>query len=285
MRHSSKPVVIIGGGISGITSALRLKQQGIPFILIEKESDLGGLTRTDTVTTESGSFQFDQTGHFLHFQNKSIKNYCKPYLNIAGFEETKKKAGVISDLTNGICPAPLQYHSYLFNEETKEKIKTELHSETKTPPFDSKKSQSEVNFETFARRRFGETLSELLLSYNKKLYGPHVGKYAANQMGSYLPDSRLSTPKLREKLLQSLESKSSDNSYNATFHFSTRGTGIEGFIKVLAEELKQNLPSNSKIITSCAVTKINLEHQQIHLSTGNLITYLQIISSIAAFFF
>ena len=37
-------VLIIGGGISGITVALEFAQSGIPFTLIEKESSLGGLS-------------------------------------------------------------------------------------------------------------------------------------------------------------------------------------------------------------------------------------------------
>jgi len=43
-RLAEKDVLIIGGGISGITVALELAQSGIPFTLIEKESSLGGLS-------------------------------------------------------------------------------------------------------------------------------------------------------------------------------------------------------------------------------------------------
>jgi heterodisulfide reductase subunit A len=41
---SGADVLIIGGGISGITVALELAQSGIPFTLIEKENSLGGLS-------------------------------------------------------------------------------------------------------------------------------------------------------------------------------------------------------------------------------------------------
>jgi len=37
-------VLIVGGGISGVTVALELAQSGIPFTLIDKESSLGGLS-------------------------------------------------------------------------------------------------------------------------------------------------------------------------------------------------------------------------------------------------
>jgi 4-hydroxyacetophenone monooxygenase len=35
-------VVVIGGGMSGILAAIRLKEAGIPFVLLEKDSHLGG---------------------------------------------------------------------------------------------------------------------------------------------------------------------------------------------------------------------------------------------------
>ncbi len=41
---SESDVLIIGGGISGVTVALELARSGIPFTLIEKESSLGGLS-------------------------------------------------------------------------------------------------------------------------------------------------------------------------------------------------------------------------------------------------
>jgi heterodisulfide reductase subunit A len=39
-----KDVLIIGGGISGITVALELAQLGIPITLVERESSIGGLS-------------------------------------------------------------------------------------------------------------------------------------------------------------------------------------------------------------------------------------------------
>jgi heterodisulfide reductase subunit A len=43
-KLTESDVLIIGGGISGMTVALELAQSGIPFTLIEKESSLGGLS-------------------------------------------------------------------------------------------------------------------------------------------------------------------------------------------------------------------------------------------------
>lgn len=41
--HTHHPVLIIGGGISGIVCALELHRLGVPVMMIEKETSLGGL--------------------------------------------------------------------------------------------------------------------------------------------------------------------------------------------------------------------------------------------------
>ncbi len=45
-----KPVVIIGGGISGLAAAYYLGRAGIPSVLVEAEARLGGVIRTDRVS-------------------------------------------------------------------------------------------------------------------------------------------------------------------------------------------------------------------------------------------
>jgi len=42
MSENSKPILVIGGGISGITAALEAAEVGYPVVLVEKEAYLGG---------------------------------------------------------------------------------------------------------------------------------------------------------------------------------------------------------------------------------------------------
>jgi oxygen-dependent protoporphyrinogen oxidase len=42
----SAPVIVIGGGISGLACAFRLKQRGIPFLLLEKSQRFGGVIQS-----------------------------------------------------------------------------------------------------------------------------------------------------------------------------------------------------------------------------------------------
>lgn len=45
----AKPVVIIGGGLAGLTCARELHRAGRPFVLLEASNDIGGRIRTDIV--------------------------------------------------------------------------------------------------------------------------------------------------------------------------------------------------------------------------------------------
>ena len=46
---STNPVIIVGGGLSGISAAKRLEKEGLRPILLEASDRLGGRVRTDEV--------------------------------------------------------------------------------------------------------------------------------------------------------------------------------------------------------------------------------------------
>ncbi len=46
MTQEQKPVIIIGGGLSGLSAAKRLKEAGVPIILLEGTDRQGGRAHT-----------------------------------------------------------------------------------------------------------------------------------------------------------------------------------------------------------------------------------------------
>lgn len=55
MKQLSTKVVIVGGGLTGLTVGYYLKQAGIPFIIVEKEAHAGGVIQT--VTEEGFTYE------------------------------------------------------------------------------------------------------------------------------------------------------------------------------------------------------------------------------------
>lgn len=51
-----KPVIIVGGGLAGLACAVKLHQEGVPFLLLESSDAPGGRVRTDSVE----GFQLDR---------------------------------------------------------------------------------------------------------------------------------------------------------------------------------------------------------------------------------
>lgn len=67
-------VVIIGSGMSGIVTAVRLQQQGIPFIILEKNADIGGTWFENTYP----GCQVDSANHLYNYifaQNTQWPNH------------------------------------------------------------------------------------------------------------------------------------------------------------------------------------------------------------------
>ena len=67
-------VLIIGGGIAGLTAADLLSAEGVPVVVLEARDRIGG--RIHTVTSPRGSFAIDLGAEFIH----GAKNEAWPYL-------------------------------------------------------------------------------------------------------------------------------------------------------------------------------------------------------------
>lgn len=55
-------IVILGAGVTGLAAASELLERKAPYLLLERESEPGGLCRSRRVD----GFTFDMSGHFLH---------------------------------------------------------------------------------------------------------------------------------------------------------------------------------------------------------------------------
>ncbi len=76
MSTETRPVTIVGGGVSGITLAVLLAERGLPVVLIEKDHRLGGLARSFTYD----DFTFDIGPHRFHTYIPQVDGFIRQAL-------------------------------------------------------------------------------------------------------------------------------------------------------------------------------------------------------------
>lgn len=68
MLKNKNNVVVLGGGIAGLTAALRMLELGIPVTVIERENEVGGLSRTLSYK----NYLFDFSAHRFNSDNPNV---------------------------------------------------------------------------------------------------------------------------------------------------------------------------------------------------------------------
>lgn len=75
-RINNTEVAVLGGGLAGLSAAYELMKAGKKVIVIEKESDVGGLARTIRV----GDFSFDTGPHRWYTKSNMVNNWMSSLL-------------------------------------------------------------------------------------------------------------------------------------------------------------------------------------------------------------
>jgi oxygen-dependent protoporphyrinogen oxidase len=152
---NSAPVVIIGGGISGLACAARLKQRCIPFLLLEKSARFGGVIQT-----------LQRDGFLMEFGPQAIMltPELRDLAEFAGLSgellQTNPRAPRFIYKGGRLIRAPLSpptlLTSPLLDASTKWRLITEPFRHSHPPDDDE-------SIAVFTRRKFGESLLENLV--------------------------------------------------------------------------------------------------------------------------
>jgi protoporphyrinogen oxidase len=85
-------VLILGGGITGLALAERLKGFGAKTLILEKAAEPGGLSRT----AKAGNFLFDLGGHRLYFSKPEIRAWTEKLLKGRALLRPKRSSAVFT---------------------------------------------------------------------------------------------------------------------------------------------------------------------------------------------
>jgi protoporphyrinogen/coproporphyrinogen III oxidase len=150
------PVLVIGGGISGLVCAYQLEQAGIPVRLLEAEDRPGGAI----ATKEAEGFRFD-----LGPQSFLSTEPLLALINALGLKEQVQHAEprapryilVGGQLVRAPLTPPSLLTTPLFSAATKWRLLTEILRRTKPP-------EEDESIAAFVRRKFGAELLDRLVA-------------------------------------------------------------------------------------------------------------------------
>ena len=217
-------LVILGGGPAGLGVAFYAHRAGLPFVLLEGSSQLGGMCRT----LQCGEHLYDCGAHRFHDRDPEI---TRDLIELMGDDLIRVKApSAIWDRGRYIDfpPTPLNVmFAYGPREAGRiclDLLRSGLH-----------RRRPVVSFEDFAVRRFGRTLARrILLNYSAKLWG-----LPTDQLSPDIATRRLQGMTLRTLLHELVFPGGKTEHIDGSFLYPRKGYGQ------IADALVRTLPSES----------------------------------------
>jgi oxygen-dependent protoporphyrinogen oxidase len=266
-----KEVVIVGGGITGLSAAYELEKRNINYLLVEKENRLGGVIKTE----RKGDFIFEggpdcfvsfkpwveELAKELEIEDELI---CTKEENKGTYVYSRGKLHLLPEGLAELVPKDIK--QFLFTSLLSTFGKARIVLEVLLPP---KKNKEDETLASFVKRRFGKELLDKIAE--PLIAGIHGSDPETMSLESTFPDflkmEREFGSVTRGMLRKRREMKRKKNKKNATFKIpkKTFFMSFKKGMQELTERLEEKIP-NEKIILGNRV--INLEKK----NTGYLLT-------------
>jgi len=255
------PVLIAGGGLAGLACARELQAAQVPYLLVEREAEPGGLCRS----VRSGPYTFDYTGHFLHFKNPRTRSWVQSLPGLR-LKERRRHAAIYS--RGGYSEYPYQENTYgLPTATARENLLGYLEAALQTR-FHGKDAAEAEDFLEWSRRAFGLGITKNFMEpYNAKLWKFPLDRLTTHWMGRFVP-----RPQVKAVVEGALRVRPSAAGYNATFLYP-EGDGIQALPRALA----QGLPN---LACGTALRSLDLGRREARLSNGARVGYDRLVSTL-----
>ena len=268
-----KPVVILGGGLAGLSTALHLERAGWrDYRLLEKDSRIGGMTRSESVD----GFTFDYTGHVLHFKDEANRELVLQLLG-ENIHLVQRNSWIFS---KGVYTRyPFETNTYgLPKDVIKECVQGFIEAQYIRAGNGNQMLSSqallpeptEQSFEDWIYTHFGRGIGKhFMISYNEKLWSVHPREMTSDWMGRFVPQTNLS-----DILDGALSDEAKPMGYNASFYYPLRG-GIEALPRAFADCLP-----HGHIEVDKEVREIDLRGKVVTLHNGERVPYHTLVTSV-----
>ncbi|MEQ1861142.1 MAG: FAD-dependent oxidoreductase [Chthoniobacteraceae bacterium] len=260
---TSLPAIILGAGLTGLSCALHL---GRDYLLVEKESEPGGIVRTRVRETPAGDFHCDGTGHWLHFRNAEIRTLVERLLP-GGLVEYERRA--VIHMCGAFTLYPFQANTYGLPREVVLDcllglLRARHPEDFNLPPIEG----TPRNFRESLERLFGDGICRhFMVPYNEKLLGVSLDEISPEYAGRFIPK-----PSLEAVVRGALGLSPEALGYNAKFSYPRTG-GIGALSKAFAAAL----PTAPRLGVSA--TAIDLRAKTVTFSDGTQSHYERLLNT------
>jgi len=253
-----QPITILGAGLTGLSAAFHLQRLQAEYLILEKESRVGGLCRSETID----GFTFDYSIHILYSSNSYVADLIKSVLIEGNLTPQPRQSWIYS---KGVYTEyPFQAHTFgLPRHVVKECVLGLIYAKYERRPM-----QKPRNFAEWIHQTFGAGIAKhFMVPYNAKLWSidPALMNY------DWIAD-RVPVPDLQEVIDGALGPPRKKYGPNAEFWYPKRG-GIESLARGFLSHIR-NLELNAK------VTKIFLKRQEIQVNNRASLKYTNLISTL-----
>jgi protoporphyrinogen oxidase len=232
-------IAVIGAGISGLSIARLLKDNGYDVIVFEKENQLGGLIKC---SVENGVLFHRVGGHVFNTKNKAVSNwFWKHFDKNSEFISTKRNAKIW--MGNKYIGYPIENHLYQLPYEKTTQIILDLLSTN------SNNLKNSNSFDEFLQLNFGNGLYELYFKpYNYKIWHFDLALIPLPWLKGKLP-----MPNLKDIILNNIYKEEEETMVHSTF-FYPRKRGSSFIIDKLSKDLF--------IENNCEIKSIEYENKR-----------------------
>lgn len=213
-------VVILGGGLSGISCCAILQSEGVDCLLLEKEANLGGLTRTRQVN----GFVFDcHGGKVFNTKKERVRDWVFSLLPESEWQHSPRVAKI---WYGG------KFISYPFEFALSE-LSAEEATECIAGMFERTGEEPEA-FGDWLKWNFGAPVAnKYLIPYNSKIWKRDLTKMSAHWVKGKMPISNA-----REVLYAALNRDASEKKMIHSSYYYPKQGGISGFTSRIIRTLK-----------------------------------------------
>ncbi len=253
-------ILVLGGGVTGLTAAETLAGAGEEYLVLEKEAEPGGHCRS----IAAGPYAFDRSGHFLHTAEPAMRDRILGLRGIS-WREAKRDARVF--LRGRLTPYPFQANLHGHDPDfvarclagfAEARIRAAVRG-----------GREADNLAAWLLARFGRAMcAAFFFPYNRKMWRARLEEMTCEWTGWSVP-----VPRFEDLLAGARGEERRGMGYNATFLYPRHG-GIGALPRALARA------SRGRIRTGTAVAAVDLSRRVVRTADGGVFPYRAVVATI-----